>query len=132
MTLATVRHAFELDEVVDYGVLPNDSAIPTLFPSLTESIGKPLVMRLMDETMKPPLRPKQIAYLLEELCVELGFCLPPDEHARLQNWPPDDIDAFTDEVFRAEGVDPLANRQLRHQGRARVAKCFERMGAGAA
>ncbi len=82
--------------------------------------------------MKTPLRSKQIAYLLDELCVELGFCLPPDEQARLQNKPPKDIDAFTDAVFRAEGLDPLADRQLRRQVRARVAECFERLDEGAA
>ena len=82
--------------------------------------------------MKTPLRTKQIAYLLDELCVELGFCLPPDEHARLQDKPPGDIDAFTDEVFRAEGLNPPAYRKLRRQVRAKVAKCFERMGERAA
>ena len=82
--------------------------------------------------MKTPLRTKQIAYLLDGLCVDLGFCLPPDERARLQDNPPEDIDAFTDEVFRAEGLEPLADRQLRRQVRARVAECFERSGDGAA
>lgn len=86
----------------------------------------------MDEPMKTPLRSKRITYLLGELCVELGFCLPPDEQARLQNEPPEDIDAFMDAVFRAEGLDPLADRQLRRQVRARVAGCFERLGEGAA
>ena len=86
----------------------------------------------MDKTMKTPLRSQQIAYLLDELCVELGFCLPPDERARLQNKPPEDIDAFTDDVFRAEGLEPMADRQLRRQVRAKVAECFERPGAGAA
>lgn len=89
-------------------------------------------MRLVDETMKTPARSEQIAYLLHELCVELGFCLPPDEQARLQDEPPEDFDAFTDAVFRAEGLDPLADRQLRSQVRARVAGCFERSGEGAA
>ena len=28
--------------------------------------------------------------LLEELCVKYGFCLPPDEHARLLANPPVD------------------------------------------
>ncbi len=67
----------------------------------------PSVMRLVDDPMKIPLRSKRITYLLDELCVELGFCLPPDERARLQNKPPESIDAFTDAIFRAEALDPL-------------------------
>ncbi len=45
--------------------------------------------------------------LLYELCVTLGFCLPPDDNKRLIASPPSTIDAFTDEVIRAEGLDPL-------------------------
>ena len=82
--------------------------------------------------MKTPLRSEQIAYLLDELCLELGFCLPPDERARLRDKPPEDIDALTDAVFKAGGMDPQAYRHLRRQVRARVAECFERLGEGAA
>ncbi|MBV9927571.1 MAG: hypothetical protein JOZ96_21315 [Acidobacteria bacterium] len=80
--------------------------------------------------MKTHLRSRHIAYLLDELCIELGFCLPPDEQMRLQDEPPEDVDAFTDAVFRAEGLEPTANLQLRHQVRAKVAGWFERIGGG--
>jgi len=34
-----------------------------------------------------------------------GYCLAPDEQARLVEAPPADVDAFTDAVFIAEGRD---------------------------
>lgn len=52
--------------------------------------------------------------LLEELCVKYGFCLPPDEHARLLVNPPVDPDRFTEEVLRVEGLDQsLMDKSLR-------------------
>jgi len=62
--------------------------------------------------------------LLAELCVDLGFCLPPEDQERLRDSPPTTIDAFTDAVFLAEGMDPLAHPQLRKQVRERVTKYF--------
>lgn len=61
--------------------------------------------------------------LLYVLCVDLGFCLPPDERTRLCAAPPPGIDAFTDAVLVAEGLDPLfVNKQLRRAVRAHVAR----------
>lgn len=52
--------------------------------------------------------------LLEELCVKYGFCLPPDEHARLVTNPPVDPARFTEEVLRVEGLDQsLMDESLR-------------------
>jgi hypothetical protein len=62
--------------------------------------------------------------LLDELCVDLGFCLPQREQARLRDWVPSDVDGFTDAVFAAEGMDPGIYGQLRRQVRARVAAHF--------
>jgi hypothetical protein len=70
------------------------------------------------------LNPAQVAPLLYELCVKLGFCLPSADQRRLERDPPTDIDSFTDAVFVAEGMDPKAHRHLRHQVRARVATHF--------
>ncbi|MDT0341487.1 hypothetical protein [Streptomyces litchfieldiae] len=58
--------------------------------------------------------------LLYELCVDLGFCLPPEEQSRLADAPPAGVDAFTDAVFEAEGMDPGRHGQLRRQVRERV------------
>lgn len=64
-----------------------------------------------------------VALLLYELCVNLGFCLPPDERARLEGSPPAGIDAFTDAVLVAEGLDPqLVDRHVRREVRACVAR----------
>jgi hypothetical protein len=67
-----------------------------------------------------------IESLLYELCVGLGYCLPPADQERLRESPPSTVDAFTDAVLMAEGLDPLINKQPRRQVRACVAKWFER------
>jgi len=70
----------------------------------------------------------QVEALLSELCVELGFCLPPHEHARLRESPPTEVDAFTDAVIRAEGLDPYADisLHLRRDVKARVMEHFRK------
>ncbi len=68
--------------------------------------------------------PPKVESLLDELCVDLGFCLPPDERVRLQDSPPHDVDAFTDAVFVAEGLDPRGDKTLRRQVRERAAHHF--------
>lgn len=61
--------------------------------------------------------------MLHELCAKLGFCLPPDDDTRLVASPPPTIDAFTDEVIRTEGLDPLTtSTDLRSQVRAIVVR----------
>jgi len=63
--------------------------------------------------------------LLDKLCTELGFCLPPVERARLIASPPASVQAFTDAIFLAEGLDPPpADRQLWRQVRDRVVEYF--------
>ena len=59
------------------------------------------------------MTPGQVETLLNELCVDWGFCLPPQEQARLKDTPPSDVDAFTDAVIRAEGLDPYLDIPLR-------------------
>jgi hypothetical protein len=68
--------------------------------------------------------PPNVAWLLDELCVDLGFCLPPDARGRLQDSPPRDVDAFTNAVFVAEGLDPRLDTRLRRQVRERVVRHF--------
>lgn len=68
----------------------------------------------------------QTLRLLDTLCVRLGLCLPPVEKHRLSDHPPVDARAFTDAVFRAEGMDPdLADRHLYRQVRRLVRKAFD-------
>jgi hypothetical protein len=76
--------------------------------------------------MEFQMLPEKIEALLYELCVVLGFCLPPDVQARLKSNPPSDIDEFADAVIRAEGLDPYTDipLHLRRDVRDRVAKHF--------
>ena len=68
-----------------------------------------------DETMQ----------LLYDLCIRLGFCLPPETEPWLAKSPPDDIDEFTRGVFRLEGLDPVtADQQLYQDVRDMVANAF--------
>ena len=62
--------------------------------------------------------------LLDELCVDLGFCLPPADQANLRQAPPVDVDQFTDAVLVAEGLPPDGHKDLRSQVRERVECCF--------
>ncbi|WOB06865.1 hypothetical protein [Piscinibacter gummiphilus] len=71
------------------------------------------------------LTPAEANSLLATLCVKLGFCLPPEEQSRLSQSPPGTVDAFTDAVFQAEGMNPVIEVQLRRQVRALVAEAFE-------
>jgi hypothetical protein len=67
--------------------------------------------------------------LLEDLCIKLGFCLPPEEQSKLRQDPPDGVRAFTDAVLLAEGFDvELVDRHLYRQVRDMIAAAFERSG----
>lgn len=73
------------------------------------------------------LTEQQAESLLFKLCVDLGFCLPPDVQGRLINAPPADVGGFVDAVFVAEGLDPhTADRHLYRQVRAMVAEAFQK------
>jgi len=63
--------------------------------------------------------------LLDELCVDLGFCLPPGEYRAIVDDPPESVPAFVDAVFAAEGMEPAtADRHLWRQVRDVVADFF--------
>jgi hypothetical protein len=62
----------------------------------------------------------EVQRILDELCVGLGFCLPPEEQRRLRESPPADADSFTDAVFQAEGLDPMLEKRLRRRVRDRI------------
>jgi hypothetical protein len=64
--------------------------------------------------------------LLNELCIKLGFCLPPDECRRLEESPPEGVDAFTDAVFEAEGIGDMSYPEIRRQVREVVARHMSR------
>jgi hypothetical protein len=61
------------------------------------------------------LTPVEVQCLLDKLCVEAGFCLPPQEQENLRANPPDNPIAFTNAVLLAEGLKPeLAERRVYH------------------
>jgi hypothetical protein len=73
------------------------------------------------------LSPAEVTALLSQLCIELGFCLPPSDCERLRMDCPGDIDSFTDAVFAAEGLPTdTADRHLYRQVQAIVTAAFRR------
>lgn len=48
----------------------------------------------------------QVEWLLEDLCVRFGYCIPAEARARLSEHPPDTAEAFVHAVVVAEGQDP--------------------------
>ena len=65
--------------------------------------------------MSPIDRRRRVAYLLDELCVQFGFCLPAEARERIESDPPADPDAFAAAVYRAEGFDPTAGDPALHR-----------------
>ena len=66
-----------------------------------------------------------LEWLLGDLCRGLGSCLPAHEQERLLSSPPSDVDAFTDAVLIAEGLDPVyTDKRLRAGVRQIVARAF--------
>jgi hypothetical protein len=66
-----------------------------------------------------------VVKLLDGLCVDLGYCLPPDDKQRIIADPPQTIDAFTDAVIEPEGRHPaLIGTRERQEVRRIVAAAF--------
>lgn len=75
------------------------------------------------------LTESEVLRVLDDLCVKMGFCLPPADQLRLKQCPPCDVRAFTDAVFLAEGFDvELADRHLYRRVRDMVAAAFQQSG----
>ncbi len=73
------------------------------------------------------MNPTEVRQLLDDLCVHLGFCLPPLAKSQLEEMPPDDPDAFARAVFTAEGLNPdWVDRHLFRQVRNRIAEAMRR------
>ncbi len=69
----------------------------------------------------------ELESLLDDLCIGYGFCLPSEEHDKLLANPPQDVIAFVDAVFIAEGLNPeTASRHTYRAVRDRVAASFSR------
>jgi hypothetical protein len=60
---------------------------------------------LRDPSVPPPAGPPFDVYpLLYDLCVRLGYCLPPEPWDALMTDPPLDVDTFAEAVFVGEGL----------------------------
>ena len=69
----------------------------------------------------------EAAWLLNEICVQVGFCLPPKKREKLESNPPGDIDSFSRAVCVAEGLNPdLLERQIYRRVWHIVATAFEK------
>ncbi|MCP4113366.1 MAG: hypothetical protein GY749_48850 [Desulfobacteraceae bacterium] len=70
---------------------------------------------------------KQLQWLLDELCSDLGFCLPHDDQQRLISVEYYDADQFTREVFLAEKMNPDEHLDLRRRVHKKVADRFRKL-----
>ena len=73
---------------------------------------------------KVKLNEEEVEMLLHNLCVKLGFCLPPPLMKRLIHSPPTSAKRFAEVVFEAEGLDPNSSKELYEQVLAYIARAF--------
>jgi len=72
----------------------------------------------------------EVQRLLDDLCVRLGFCLPPDAQINLRRRPPESVSAFAEAVIRAEGLEPnQLPRELRRTIAGLIEDAFQRSAA---
>jgi hypothetical protein len=72
------------------------------------------------------LAARDVDWLLEELCVNGGYCLPPTVSTQIRSAPPDTPEAFADAVFRSEGFDPALNPREYRSVLEVVERAFQR------
>ena len=73
------------------------------------------------------MNPTEVQQLLDDLCVENGFCVSRLAQNRLKESPPQDVDSFARAIFTAEGLNPeYAGRQLFRLVRHRIAEAIRR------
>jgi hypothetical protein len=56
-----------------------------------------------------------ILALLDRICDEQGFCMPPPDRARIAAMTPLGAEAFAEEVLAAEGFDPQNEAERKEQ-----------------
>jgi hypothetical protein len=78
----------------------------------------------MKKRRPPKTMPEALEFLLYDICVDLGFCLPPEDNARICAAAFWDAEAFTQEVFRVEGMDPAEHLTLKRQIHKRFSEMF--------
>jgi hypothetical protein len=73
----------------------------------------------------PKTMAEALDFLLYDIGVDLGFCLPPKDHVRICSAEFWDADSFTDEVFRVEGMNPDELLEGKRQIHRRFTEMFE-------
>lgn len=67
---------------------------------------------------------KEIRAFLDEICVELGFCLPPEEIENLMSKKTYEANEFVREIFLAEEMNPELELKLFRQVKRRFTDRF--------
>jgi hypothetical protein len=73
--------------------------------------------------------PKDVAWLLQDLCAQLGYSKALRQPERFIVLVPKGPDSFADEVLLAEGLDPAREKRLRREIRQFVAARFQHWAA---
>jgi len=72
------------------------------------------------------LSPREINWLLEDLCVRGGYCTASHEFERLCAETPPTAEAFAQFVVAAEGLDPFYDAKLYRDVLSTVERAYER------
>ena len=74
--------------------------------------------------------PKEVTWLLQDLCTQLGYSMAVRQPERFIELVPKGPESFADAVLVAEGLDPMLEKRLHREIRQVVAARFERWAAG--
>ena len=67
----------------------------------------------------PPMK-RELIYLLHDVCIKWGFCIPPSDLEEISNAEEYHAIDFADDIIKAEGMDPYETRW-----RNKIAERFE-------
>jgi hypothetical protein len=87
------------------------------------------VQHFVDNPLR--LTEKQASGLLWDLCVELGYCLPPEQNAQIQREPPTNPRDFAELVMKLEGVG-TGDSDMYDEVLERALSAFQKASANAA
>lgn len=67
---------------------------------------------------------KEIEYLLNDLCIDWGFCIPPEDIKRITEVATWEADDFACQVLMAEGMNPEYEKHWRSKIRDQFVEKF--------
>ena len=65
---------------------------------------------------------RNIEYLLKDICVDLGFCIPPNDQLEIMSADSWNADDFACQILKAEGMNPEYEKQWRREIREKFIK----------